>query len=103
MSATVKLLTPICLVSPRRFASFSAPMVSLSGTSGLGQCSSRRSGSVRRRRTLSSAARRSASARKLSGQILVVSQIFSRGTAEAAIAAPTSASLPYICAVSTWR
>ena len=94
---------PMCPVRPRRLASFSARIVSARGTFGFGQCSRSRSGTVPSRRTLCSAARCSAPSRKLSGQTLVVSQISPRGTAEAAIAAPTSASLPYICAVSMCR
>lgn len=47
ISATVKLETPMCRVSPKRLACASAPSVFDSGTRGLGQCSNRSSTGMR--------------------------------------------------------
>ena len=100
---SVKLLTPMWRAWPRLFASLRARDGLAERHVRIGPVQQQQSGSVPSRRTLSSAARNRSSARNRSGQILLVSQISSRGTGERRIAAPTSASLPYICAVSTWR
>jgi hypothetical protein len=91
-------------MSPSSRRPTKALTVSAIGTSGFGQCSSSRSiWSTARDASERSADRRRSSGAASPSQTFVVSQMSSRGTGESAIPRPTSASLPYMKAVSMWR
>jgi len=74
------------------------------GTESSGQCSSIKSTKpVPSRSTLSRVDDSTAGRRKWSACTLLTTKTSSRGTPDARRPSPTSASLPYTCAVSRWR
>jgi hypothetical protein len=98
------LETPIAFARPSARIAARPRSASESSSSGLGQWIRRRSTwGVARRSSEASKARRIAAPFGLSFQTLVVRKISSRPTPDAARAAPTASSLPYISAVSMWR
>src|SRR5262245_47688994 len=100
--AILKFATPIWRRSPCRLALASAGMGSLSGISGFGQCTSRRSTkSTPRVLRLWSTERAKSPARRYSCDTLVVRKISSRRTPEARMPSPTPRSVPYFQAVSS--
>jgi hypothetical protein len=101
---SLKLATPICLVSPACFILHSEAIDSESGTCAFGQWIINKSthGSAKRSR-LSSTERSKSQEAKRVNQTLVVRKISSRLSAEPRMPEPTSRSLQYICAVSRCR